>query len=59
MIIYMYTFYLSQRGPANTVEEYLEVITELLAYSEFVNDYNIVYDMAKDIKKSKNANKEM
>lgn len=43
----------------NAVEEYLEVVTELLAFNEFINDYNIVYNLSKDVKKCQRANKEM
>lgn len=59
LIIEMYAIYLFWRGLGNTGEEYLEVISDLLAYDEFVKDYNIVYDIAEDIERCKMANKEM
>ncbi|XP_060841960.1 activating signal cointegrator 1 complex subunit 2-like [Rhopalosiphum padi] len=43
----------------NAVEEYLEVISELLSYNEFVIDYNAVYNLTKDIKKCQKFNKEI
>ncbi|KAL4136098.1 hypothetical protein QTP88_007665 [Uroleucon formosanum] len=43
----------------NAVEEYLEVITELLEYNEFVIDYTLVYDLTKDIRKLQKSNKEI
>lgn len=41
------------------VEKYLEVVTELLVYNEFLNDYNFVYNLTKDVKRCQSANKEM
>ncbi|XP_001944181.1 activating signal cointegrator 1 complex subunit 2 isoform X1 [Acyrthosiphon pisum] len=43
----------------SAVEEYLEAVSELLAYNEFVNDYNVVYNLTKDIKKYQKSNKEI
>ncbi|CAI6353516.1 unnamed protein product [Macrosiphum euphorbiae] len=43
----------------NAVEEYLEVISELLEYNEFVNDYTLVYNLTKDIRKFQKSNKEI
>lgn len=47
------------RKSNHIIDEYFEAINELLAYNEFVIDYNIVYNLTKDIKKFKNTNKEM
>ncbi|XP_050424873.1 activating signal cointegrator 1 complex subunit 2 isoform X2 [Adelges cooleyi] len=40
------------------VEEYLETITELLAFNEFVNDYNLVYNLGNSLKKCQSIMKE-
>lgn len=58
-LYYFFCFILLLRGSENAVEEYLEIITELLVYNEFVNDYNAVYNLVKDIKKCQKINKEM
>jgi len=43
----------------NAVEEYLQVISDLLEYNEFVNDYILVFNLTEDIKKFQKSNKEM
>ncbi|XP_026820117.1 activating signal cointegrator 1 complex subunit 2-like [Rhopalosiphum maidis] len=43
----------------NAVEEYLEIISELLIYDEFVNDYNFVYNLIDDIKECQKFNKKI
>jgi len=57
-VLYLFIFKFLQRSE-NAVEEYLEVISELLEYNEFVNDYTLVYNLTKDIRKFQKSNKEM
>lgn len=47
------------KSAENVAEEYLEVVSELLTYNEFLYDYNHIYSLAKDIKKCQKINKEM
>lgn len=55
----MYLFHLLYSVSVNIIEEYLEVITELLGYNEFIIDYNTIYNLSKDIKKCQKVNDKM
>lgn len=57
--MYLYYILFIYRKSNHIIDEYFEVINELLTYNEFVIDYNIVYNLTKDIKKYKNTTKEM
>ncbi|XP_025207178.1 activating signal cointegrator 1 complex subunit 2-like [Melanaphis sacchari] len=46
-------------GSENAIEEYLDVIIELLVYDEFVNDFIVAYNLIDDIKEYQQLNKKI
>ncbi|XP_050522680.1 activating signal cointegrator 1 complex subunit 2 isoform X2 [Daktulosphaira vitifoliae] len=47
----------NKKEPELAVEEYLEVIQELLTYNEFIIDYNYLYNLTEDLQKCKKMTK--
>ncbi|VVC38521.1 Hypothetical protein CINCED_3A008291 [Cinara cedri] len=50
---------MTKKKAVNPIEEYLGVLTELLNFSEFIADYNVLHNLTKDIKRCQKIHKQV